>query len=166
MATSTGPIYSGGYPFFKGGIRTKLRVIPSGAAAVQINRSHSNAIFLFDAATAIVYTLPTAIPGLMFTFMTTVTVTGTSHKVITKNASELLIGQVSGVNTASTDAMLTFSSVAASSNIAVTQGSASTNATGGLIGSVVTFVCLTATQWMVQGQVQAGNTFTTPFASS
>ena len=166
MATSTGPIYSGGYPFFKGGIRTKFRVIPSGAAAVQIVRSQSNCIFLFDSANTITYTLPTAVPGLFYQFMTTVTVVTTVHKVITKNASELLIGQVSGVNTASSDAQVTFSSVAASSNIAVTQSSASTNATGGMIGSVVCFTCLTATQWMVDGWVQAGNTFTTPFASS
>jgi hypothetical protein len=160
------PIYSGGYPFFKGGIRTKYKVIPSGAAAVQITRSQSNAIFLFDTGAGIIYTLPTAVPGLSFTFCTTVTVTANGHKVITKNATELLIGAVSGYNTASSDAALTFSSVAASSNIAVNQLAASTNQAGGMIGSIVTFVCLTATQWLVQGQIQAGTTFVTPFASS
>ena len=159
------PVYTGGLPYFKGGVRTKYKVKASGGATVQLTRSQSNGLFLFDTATGITYTLPTAVPGITFTFLATVTVTAASYKVITKNATEFLTGAVIGYNTASSDALLAFNGDNAT-HIAVTQQAASTNATGGQVGSWVTFTCLTATSWQVSGSISAGTTFLTPFATS
>lgn len=159
------PVYTGGLPFIKGGLRTKFKVKASGAATVQLTRSQSNGMFLFDTASGIVYTLPTAVPGLYYQFAATVTVTAASYKVITKNATEFLVGEVEGFNTASADAQLGFHGDG-TSHIALTQQAAGTNATGGLIGSWVWFLCLTATQWLTGGSFLAGTTASTPFASS
>lgn len=159
------PVYTGGYPFIKGGVRTKYKVIPSGAATVQITRSQSNAVFLFDTASGVTYTLPTAVAGLTFTFAVTVTVTTNTYKVITKNATEFLIGELVGYNTASADALLGFHGNG-SSHIAVTHNSTGSNATGGQQGGWVTFVCLSATLWNVRGTYSSGTTATTPFAVS
>ena len=159
------PVYTGGLPYFKGGVRTKYKVKASGGATVQLTRSQSNGIFLFDTATGITYTLPTAVPGITFTFQVTVSVTAAGYKVITKNATEFLIGELEGFNTASTDAQLAFHGDG-STHVSVNMLAATTNQAGGLIGSYLTFTCLTATQWAVVGQFLSGTTATTPFATS
>ena len=160
------PIYKGGLPFFKSGTRQKYKVNASGAATVSLAASQSNECFLFDTASGVVYTLPAASPGLMFSFCVTVSVTTNSYKVITKTpASEFLIGELIGYNTASTDASLGFHGDG-SANVAVTQQAASTNATGGLQGSWIDFFCLTTGLWIVDGSYLSGTTATTPFANS
>jgi hypothetical protein len=140
-------------------------VTPSGAATVQLTTNQSGSTMLFDTATGVVYTLPSARVGLTFGFSATVSVTSNTYKVITKNATEFLIGALTGLNTASADAALAFSGNG-TTHIAVTQNSTGSNATGGLIGSDIVFQCVSLTQWMVSGTYQSGTTATTPFATS
>ncbi len=160
------PIYSGGYPFFKGGIRTKYKVIAPTTATVAVTRSQSNAYFLMNQATGITFTLPSAVAGLYFTFAVTVSVTAASYKVIVKNPlTEFLIGSLQGYNGASADAAAAFSGDGAT-HVAVTQQAAGSNATGGMQGSFIQFSCLTTGLWMVEGTYIANTTATTPFATS
>lgn len=143
------------------------RLIISGApAAYTILGSQNRAIFLFDSAAGITYTLPaTTTPGLEFDFIVTVSATSNSHKVITSAGTIFLIGEVTGYNTASSDAALPFHGNG-SSHVAVTQAAASSNATGGLQGSWHKFRSVSSTLWHVTGQGLAGTTATTPFATS
>ena len=160
------PIYKGGLPFFKSGTRQKYKVNASGSATVSLAASQSNECFLFDTNSGVVYTLPAASPGLMFSFCVTVTVTTNTYKVITKNTgTEFLIGELVGYNAASSDASLGFHGDG-SSHVAVTQNSSGSNATGGLQGSWIDLYCLSTTLWIVDGSYIANTTATTPFATS
>lgn len=160
------PIYTGGYPFFKGGLRTKYKVIAPTTATVTIARSNSNSIFLMNAAAGIVFTLPAAVPGLYFEFAATVSVTSNTYKVIVTNLlTEFLIGTLQGYNSASADAAAAFSGNG-TTHVAVTMNSTGSNATGGIQGSLLSFQCLTTGLWMVSGSYLSGTTATTPFTTS
>lgn len=120
---------------------------------------------LFDSAAGIIYTLPPPQVGLDFSFFVTVSCTSNAHKIITDAGTTFLTGTVQGCNTASADATLAFSGNA-TTHLAYTQAAASTNATGGLIGSWVRAKCVSSTLWLLNGVVNAGTTHTTPFATS
>ncbi len=159
------PIYTGGNPFVRGGIRTKFKVIPSASAAVQITRSQSNSQFLFDRAGGLTYTLPSAVPGLTFQFNVTVSSTATTYKVITKNATEFLVGVAQGYNNASSLAALAFSGDG-TTHIAVAMPFAGSQPAGGIQGTAFSVTCMTAGLWLVDGFFIAGTAFTTPFSAS
>jgi len=135
-------------------------------SAYQLLASQSGSICLNDRAAGIVWTLPLAQVGLEFTFHTTVTVTSNSYKVITAAGTELLVGAINNVDTDTSSAVAIWQSLAATSNIAVTQQAAGTNATGGIAGSTLVFTCLSSTRWAVNGMTLAGGTVATPFATS
>lgn len=162
------PIYTGGRPFFKGGIRTKQALIPSaGVASVTLNRSQSNQVFLFDQATAgVSYTLPTPVSGLTYVFYSTVLQTSGTQKVITGNAAVFLTGAVqmySGekITPSSTLGPFQFNSPLASSFVTFTMNGTTQ---GGGIGTWVEFVATSTTAWLVFGTVvsPSGN-LATPF---
>lgn len=139
-------------------------VTPSGGATVALTAAQSGGTFLFDSAAGVVYTLPTAAAGLDFMFYVSVTATSNSHKVITKTiASEFVAGFISsGVdNTANKQWVGN-----GTTHVAVTQAAASTNASGGIIGSWVRFKCVTTALWIASGLVVAGGTPVTPFTTS
>jgi hypothetical protein len=160
------PIYVGGNPFVKGGIRTKYKVIAPTTSTVAITRSQSNSIFLMNTASGIVFTLPTAVAGLFFEFAVTVSVTTNTYKVIVKNLlTEFMIGTLQGYNGASADAAAAFSGNG-TSHVAVTQNSTGSNATGGMQGGLLQFQCVTTGLWMVSGSYVSNTTATTPFAVS
>lgn len=152
------------------GSLTGSNIISSGSisgsgATVTLTAAQSGQTVIMDRAAGITFTLPAPTVGLVYNFYVKTSVTSNSYKVITDAGTTLLTGTVIGANTASSDAMLAFSGNA-STHIAFTQAAASTNATGGLIGSWVRFVCISPTLWLVNGIINAGTTFTTPFATS
>jgi hypothetical protein len=142
-------------------------VISGQAATRTLLAAESGSLCYFDLASGITYTLPTApAAGTWFDFAVLTTVTTNSYKVITGAGTELLVGTIYNVDTDSASAVAAWQSLAATSNIAVTQAAAGTNATGGIAGSWVRFTCLSATRWMVTGMILSGGTVATPFATS
>jgi hypothetical protein len=162
------PIYKGGLPFIKSGIRTKLKVSGFAGTALTLTKSQSNGTFLFDVATNFTYTLPAApVKGLVYTFHWTVLETGGQAHIVTAGAGVFLQGSV-----------ITFSGedVTPSSTLGPKQfaGNGTThikttmNGTtlGGGIGTWLKFVALSATLWNVSGVVNSpSGTLATPFST-
>ncbi len=162
-ATVTGNLAVTGTTTFTGATNSKASVISGSGATVTLTAAQSGSVCLFDRAAGIVYTLPAPAVGLEFDFMTTVTVTSNSYKVITDAGTTLVAGAILGNvdNTANKSWVGN-----GTTHLAVTQAAASTNATGGIIGSWLRFTCVSATLWEAVGMTIAGGTPSTPFATS
>lgn len=143
-------------------VRAKKNVISGQGATRTLNENESGSVCLFDRAAGIVYTLPTAKPGIQFDFIVTTTITSNSAKVITAAGTELLIGGYTNVDTDTSNAVAVFTGNG-STHIAVTQNGTTT---GGVAGTHLRFTCLSSTRWMVEGIVQGTGTVETAFATS
>lgn len=155
---------SGNFPKFQT-INTRVPVINDLGATRTLSVDESGALVVLNRAAGIVVTLPLAVPGLYYDFVVTTSVTTNSYKVITGAATEFLVGGYTNVDTDTSNAVAVFTGNG-STHIAVTQAAASTNSTGGLIGSKLRFTCLSATRWMVEGIVQGAGSPATAFATS
>lgn len=166
LGSAISSVTSGGPITFKGlNVPTPLT---GQAATVQLTAAQSGSLCLFDSAAGIVYTLPTASPGLQFSFACTVTITSNAMEVATKNTGTEFIG--GGVLLASPD---TPSSTAGpkwfpangSSHVALKSNGTTT---GGAIGSYFTLTCVSTTLWICTGAVAVitGQTIATPFSAS
>lgn len=155
---------SGKRPLFET-VNTGKKVISGLGATATLSADDSGSTVLFDRAAGIVITLPLAKVGTYYDFVVTTSVTTNSYKVITGAATEFLIGGYTNVDTDTSNAVAVFTGNG-STHIAVTQAAASTNSTGGLIGSKLRFTCLSATRWMVEGIVQGAGSPATAFATS
>lgn len=141
-------------------------VISGSGATRTLNETESGSVVLLDRAAGIVVTLPVAPKvGTFFDFVVTTSVTTNSYKVITGSGTEILIGGYTNVDTDTTNAVAVFTGNN-STHIAVTQAAASTNSTGGLVGSKLRFTCLSSTRWMVEGIVMGAGSPATAFATS
>lgn len=141
----------------------KANVLSGLGATYTLKADQSGATILFDTVSGQVITLPPPAVGLTYDFLVTATVTSNSYKVITSAGTVFLAGFIaSGLdNTANKQWVGN-----GTTHVAVTQAAASTNATGGILGSFLRFTCTTALQWVVTGTVVAGGVPTTPFATS
>lgn len=143
-------------------VRTKKPIISGLGATATLSVDDTNSTVLLDRATGIVVTLPLAVPGLVYDFIVTTTVTSNSYKVITGAATELLIGGYTNVDTDTSNAVAVFTGNG-STHIAVTQNGTTT---GGVAGTHLRFTCLSSTRWMVEGIVQGTGVVATAFATS
>ncbi len=162
------PIYTGGRPFFKGGVRTKLFVIGTTGTGLTIPRSKSNSTYLFDIATNFTYTLPVPTAGLVYDFLWTALETGgQAHAIATGSASIFLTGVVLGfsgekITPSGTLGPYQFSSPVASTFV---QFTCNGTTTGGGIGQRVRFVGINATTWNVTGHMMSpSGSLATPFS--
>jgi len=146
-------------------VNTGLKVISGLGVTATLSLDDSGSTVLFDRAAGIVVTLPLAKVGTYYDFVVTTSVTSNSYKVITGAATELLIGGYTNVDTDTSNAVAVFTGNG-STHIAVTQAAASTNATGGLVGSRLRFTCVSLTRWEVEGIVLGAGTVATAFATS
>ena len=138
-------------------------VIQSVGATRQLLAEESGALCLFDRAAGVVYTLPTPKEGMQFSFSTTVAVTSNSYKVITKTvASEFLIGSVLSGNL-TVGASGDIFQANGTSHVAITSNGTDT---GGLIGGCFTVTAISATQWVIEGDIVGSGTNADPFATS
>ena len=128
--------------------------------------SQSGQTFLFDRAAGVTYTLPnlsSSTQGLNYTFVVTTSVTSNNHKIITYTGSggtNLLIGSTWSTVAAGTGTQFFANN---STHVAVTMNGTTT---GGLINTVLYFVQVSATQWLVDGTVEGSGTIATSFATS
>lgn len=143
-------------PNFSGG-RTSPILASSGNTTVI--PANSGGTYLFDTAAGITYTLPAPVVGMTYNFVVTTSVTSSNHKVITNAGTVLLQGTILGATTTAT----MFESVIGSSNISVTMNGTTT---GGLVGTDLTFKCLSATLWQVTGNNFGSGSPATPFANT
>lgn len=152
--------------FFRGGINTGAAIVGPRVSSIlassgntAVTAVNSGGTYLFDTAAGITYTLPTPTPGMSYNFVVTTSVTSSNHKVITNTGTVLLQGTILGATTTAT----MFESLTGSSNISVTMNGSTT---GGLVGTELTFRCLSATLWQVTGNNFGSGSPATPFANS
>ena len=143
-------------------LRGKAEVIVGdGVATRTLRAEESGTTCLFDLAAGVVYTLPTPSIGLTFNFLTTVSDTSNSHKLITAAATQFLLGEVLMYTTATASpAGFAFNGT---THVACTSNGSTT---GGLIGSRVRVTAISATQWLIEGTMVGSGTIVTPAATS
>jgi len=137
------------------------QIISDGVATRTLTVKESGAICCLDSAAGVVYTLPTPVAGLTFSFFTTVSRTSNAHKVITNLATEFLLGAVSLVNNAATTA-----EAFGADGTTIRALSSNGTTTGGIIGDFYTVTAISTTQWAIEGQLINSGTAATPFATS
>jgi hypothetical protein len=150
----------------KGGLnlsmhRSVARPIIALTAARALNIAESGSLVLLDAAAGFTVTLPPPVAGAFFEFMTTVTVTSSSSKVLTDSASTFLLGEVLAFTTAT-------ASPAGFAFDGTTHRSISMNGTttGAVIGTRFRLEALSATVWAITGVTVGSGTLATPAATS
>ena len=143
-------------------INTKVPVISGQGATRTLSVDESGSTCLFDRAAGIVYTLPLAVPGLVYDFVITTTITSNAAKIITGAGTELLIGGYVNVDTDTSNAVAAFTGNG-STHVAVSMNGTTT---GGILGTKLRFTCLSTTRWFVEGIVQGSGIVATAFATS
>jgi hypothetical protein len=137
------------------------QIISDGVATRTLTAKESGAVCCMDSAAGVVYTLPTPVAGMTFTFVTTVTRTSNAHKVITNLATEFLLGAIGTMNNAATTA-----EAFAADGTTIRALSSNGTTTGGIIGDCYRVTAISATQWFVEGLLINSGTAATPFATS
>lgn len=141
--------------------RAAARQIISLAAARTLTVKESGALVLLDAAAGFTVTLPPPTVGAFFEFMTTVTVTSGTSKVITDAATTFLLGEVLTYTTATASpAGFAFNG---STHVAIGMNGTTT---GGIIGTRFKVEALSSTVWAITGVVVGSGTIATPAATS
>lgn len=151
-------------PTLQGVIR---KVIPITAARTLL-AEESGALCVWTTATGATVTLPAPVIGTDFEFMVAVTNTGTAIKVITSAASVFIGGGcltfIDNTTPAANPGPKGFLFDSAAS-IAVLMGGSDTTA-GGIAGTRFRLTCVSATLWIVEGNIRAAGTIVTPASAS
>jgi hypothetical protein len=134
-------------------------VTASGGATRTLKASDSGGVFLWDAATGVSYTLPVPAAGMRFTFVATVSVTSNAHAIATDAATTFIGGAIQQViDTSGTSEGQVGD---ATSDVTISMNGSTT---GGLIGTQIDVVALSATTWSATGLVVSSGTLSTPYA--
>lgn len=144
-------------------VRAKKNVVSGAGATYTLNENQSGSTVLFDRAAGIIYTLPTAKPGVFFDFCVSVTVTSNNAKIITAAGTELMVGGILNCDTDTSDAVAIWKSLVGAGNVAVTMNGSTK---GGIKGDWIRVTCLDSTTWEVHGMTNGTGTVATPFATS
>lgn len=140
----------------------QMRQVIDGVGATRtLAPEESGALCLFDSAAGVVYTLPAPVVGMQFEFLTKVTITSNSAKVLTDSASTFMVGAAALLNNAAA------SGEAFSAN-GTTHRSVNGNGTttGGIIGDRIRVTAISSTLWAVDAVMVQSGTAATPFATS
>lgn len=148
---------------FKKKIISAASKLVAGAFTLSVDDTFSTV--LLDNAAGAVITLPAAVPGLVYDFYTSVSVTSNAYKIITGVATDFLLGDITTIDTDSSNAVASFTGNG-TSHIAVNMTAAASNALGGLKGTHLRFTCLAVGLWLVEGSNQAAGTVATPFSTT
>ncbi len=141
---------------------TGRAVYASSAATRLLQPAESGGMFLFDSAAGIVYTLPEAVVGLKYSFMTTVDLTAAAYAVLcsTATAGDFMVGAVQGgIEGAATDETHYANGT---THLGI---SSNKTTTGGLIGGWLELECITASLWSIRGSLSCTVTPATPFTT-
>ena len=145
-------------------IQAKRNVISGLGATRTLNENESGSVILLDKVDGITVTLPaSATPGTWFDFVVSETLTSSAYKIITAVGTELLVGQILGCDTDTSNATLVWPALVGSSYIAVGMNKTTT---GGIKGDSFRFTKLNSTTWSVIGNTNNNGTVATPFSAS
>jgi len=145
-------------------VLSKRRVISGLGTTRTLTEDESGAVVLFDRAAGIVVTLPKEAPvGTTYDFVVSVTLTSGAYKFITGASTELLVGQILGCDTDTTNTTIVWPGLVGSSYIAVGMNKTTT---GGIKGDSFTVTKLDATTWLCNGHVNNNGTVATPYSAS
>lgn len=142
--------------------KTGRSVHASSPAARLIQPSESGDLFLWDNAVGRIFTLPTAVVGLKYSFLCTVTATSSAHAVLTSTATAgdfMVGGVVMGVENAATGECFYADGTA---DLGFSQNGTTT---GGLIGSYFEVEAITPVLWRVNGLISISAAGATPFTT-
>lgn len=162
------PEYQAGLTFPPTSIATKKRLVLTGAQTLTADQS--GALCVFNSATGYTFTLPVITAdniGMWFEFLVAVTNTGTACKIITGQATDLMIGNVHTGVVATTPGAnpgpkyFEF----ATDKIACSMGGSDTTS-GGLAGSRVMLQATGLLRWTISGNIIGAGTIVTPAATS
>jgi hypothetical protein len=140
------------------------------SAAATLTAAQSGALCVWPAAAGFTYTLPiitAANIGMWFEFLCTITNTSVACKVITGQATDLIVGGVHvGVLDTTPGAnpgpkFFTF----ATDKVACTMGGSDTTK-GGVVGTRIRLEAVALLQWAITGNIIAAGTIATPAATS
>lgn len=162
-----GPINLGPSPYFSGGVRSKMKIFPSSSAAVTLKKGMTGQRFAFDRASGTSYTLPAPVVGLTFEFANTVLQTSGANVVVTSAAGIFLLGTVIAFSGEKVTPAVNLGPYQLAAN-GTTHIKYTTNGTttGGGIGGILRFTCISATLWFVDGVLNSpSGTIATPFST-
>lgn len=149
-------------------VATKKRLVLSGAQT--LTAAQSGSLCLFNTAAGYTFTLPiitNEVIGTWYDFLCTITNTSVACKVITGQATDLIVGGVlTGVLDTTPAAnpgpkYFTF----ATDKIAIAFGGSDTTA-GGVVGTRFRLEATKLLQWSITGNIIAAGTIVTPAATS
>lgn len=145
------------------GTITNLSQVLDETGNATLTQAQSGSTVLLDVASGATITLPAPKVGTTFNFVVTTTVSSNAYKIITDAGTTFIAGSLLG----SSNNLASKSFIADGTTIvSVNMAAASSNATGGIIGSVFQMLCVTATLWAVDGSNISSATPTTPFGTS
>lgn len=122
----------------------------------------SGSLVVLGVASGATVTLPAPVEGMQFVIGTSVTRTSNSYKIITDAATTFMVGAyMAGDGTIATSGDVFEAN--GTTIVAVTMDG---DTKGGFIGSTLTFTCINATQWYVEGMLIGTGTMVTAFATS
>jgi len=131
-----------------------------GAGPTTLTAAQYGSLVLFDRAAGNAFVLPAPVVGLEFTFIVTVSVTSNAHEVVTDAGTTFLIGEVEMLADASATTLAVSGN--GTTHVEFTGDGAHL---GGLIGSQITFTCVTSTLWNVSGFWVGTTALSTPFST-
>lgn len=138
------------------------QVIQSVGATRTLLAKESGALCMFDVATGLVYTLPSAVEGMTFEFGYSVSRTSTNaYKILCASGDFLLGAYMAGDPTIATSGDVFTAD--GSTHVALTLDA---DTEGGIIGGLIRVVAISASQWYITGMVVGTGTMTTGFATS
>lgn len=151
----------GGPVTFTNTVNGMQQIVLTDTTTATLTAAQSGSVVLWNAAAGFTINLPAPVIGLQFLFGVLTSVTSSNHKVLTDASTTFLVGGVSMGEVAATTAPM-FPANGTTIRSVTMNGTT----TGGLIGTYMELTCVTATQWLIQGQILGSGTLATPFATS
>lgn len=137
------------------------REVISGLGATRtLKAEESGSLVVFDKADGTIITLPAPVIGLQFDFLISVAGTSNSYSIDTDAATTFIGGAVATVSTTVAQGGESFPATIASTVSCDFDAAV----TGRLVGTAVTFTCISSTTWVCSGVMHGVGTLETPFA--
>lgn len=139
------------------------RLMVAGGSAISATAAHDGRIIALDTAAGTTVTLPAATgSGIRIRCMVTVLATSNSHKVQVANASDVMAGGITTIDTDTAGTVTGFATAASSDTVTLNRST-----TGSVtIGEYVEFIDVLANKWAVSGLITCTGTGATPFSAA
>jgi hypothetical protein len=149
-------------------LKNQVRHIIPLTAATTLTAAQSGALCVWTTATGCTATLPAPVIGLWYEFLVAVTNTATACKIITDAATTFIGGSpltyINNTTPGATAGPKGFLYDSAAS-VACVMGGSDTTA-GGIAGSRVRLTCVSATLWIIEGNIVGAGTIVTSASAS